>query len=192
MFLVAGRIMGHSFIHGGPCVSGISPAIIHVLFGGSPETATVQIEDCHDIDIRSTIQLLDGTTELTEVEQRNVLELALAWDLPGVTQTNRKWLYECLLFHAVITRTSRQVKQLRKGLKETMVWPLLTERSDIIPLFLPRESETAPCCKVRVAGYLRSFIENILRLPAHYCTYESFLMDIEVCLNSTESSFGLV
>lgn len=47
--------MGHSFIHGGPCVSGISPAIIHVLFGGSPETATVQIEDCPDIDIRSTI-----------------------------------------------------------------------------------------------------------------------------------------
>lgn len=50
--------MGHSFIHGGPCVSGISPAIIHVLFGGSPETATVQIEDCPDIDIRSTIQLV--------------------------------------------------------------------------------------------------------------------------------------
>ncbi|XP_076736108.1 ATP-binding cassette sub-family C member 4-like isoform X1 [Maylandia zebra] len=47
----------------------------------------------------------------------------------------------------VITQTSRQVKQLRKGLKETMVWPLLTERSDIIPPFLPRESETAPCCE---------------------------------------------
>ncbi|XP_076736110.1 ATP-binding cassette sub-family C member 4-like isoform X3 [Maylandia zebra] len=28
-----------------------------------------------------------------------------------------------------------------------MVWPLLTERSDIIPPFLPRESETAPCCE---------------------------------------------
>lgn len=50
--------MGHSFIHGGPCVSGISPAIIHVLFVGSPETVTVQIEDCPDIDIHSTIQLV--------------------------------------------------------------------------------------------------------------------------------------
>ncbi|XP_076730217.1 uncharacterized protein LOC143416174 [Maylandia zebra] len=56
MFLVAGRIMGHSFIHGGPCVSGISPAIIHVLFGGSPETATVQIEDCPDIDFVSNLR----------------------------------------------------------------------------------------------------------------------------------------
>lgn len=50
--------MGHSFIHGGPCVSGLSPAIIHVLFGGSPETATIQVEDCPDLDIRSTIQLV--------------------------------------------------------------------------------------------------------------------------------------
>lgn len=50
--------MGHSFIHGGPSVSGLSPAIINVLFGGSSETATIQIEDCPDIDIRSTIQLV--------------------------------------------------------------------------------------------------------------------------------------
>ncbi|XP_041823362.1 uncharacterized protein LOC121629366 isoform X2 [Melanotaenia boesemani] len=258
MFLVAGRMMGHSFIHGGPCVSGMSPAIIHVLFGGSPETATIQIEDCPDIDIRSTIQLLDSSAELTEKEKSNVLELALSWDLPGVTQTNRRWLYERLLFHAVMTRTSRQVKQLRKGLKETMVWPLLTERADIIPLFLPRESETAPTgesilekivwpvmeddedeeeCAVedqcRVTGYLRSFIENasceqhkallkfwtgwevlptemtvevvngkglpksstcfeVLRLPAHYQNYESFCVDMQACLKSSDSGFGLV
>lgn len=50
--------MRRSFIHGGPCVSGISPAIIHVLFGGSPETATVQIIDCPDVDKRSTIQVV--------------------------------------------------------------------------------------------------------------------------------------
>lgn len=56
--LILGRMMGHSFIHVGPCVSGISPAIIHVLFGGSRETATIQIEDCPDIDIHSTIQLV--------------------------------------------------------------------------------------------------------------------------------------
>ncbi|XP_023813581.1 uncharacterized protein LOC105358285 [Oryzias latipes] len=260
MFLVAGRMMGHAFLHGGPCLSGISPAIIHVLFGGSPETVTVQIKDCPDIDIRTTIQLLEGTADLTEQEKASVLELALSWDLPGVSQTNRKWLCERLLFHAVITRTSRQVKQLRKGLKETMVWPLLTERPDIIPLFLPRDSETAPSgesilerivwpgkeldddddddeCSLedqcRVAGYLRSFIENasceqrkallkfwtgwevlpreitvevvndqtlpksstcfeVLRIPAHYQNYESFLVDMQACLTSSDTGFGLV
>ncbi|KAF3832180.1 hypothetical protein F7725_025845 [Dissostichus mawsoni] len=123
----------------GPCISGLCPAITHVLFGGSPETTTIQIEDCPDID---TIQLLEGNAELTKQEEKAVFDLALSWDLPGVTKTNQKWLHERLLFH-VISRTSRQVKQLRKGLKETMVWPFLKERADIIPTFLPRTSEAA-------------------------------------------------
>lgn len=55
MFLVAGRMIGHSFLHGGPRLSGLSPAVIHVLLGGSPETATITLEDCPDLDIRETI-----------------------------------------------------------------------------------------------------------------------------------------
>lgn len=58
MFLLAGRMVGHSFLHGGPCLSGLSPAIVHVLLGGSPETATVTLEDCPDLDIRETIKLV--------------------------------------------------------------------------------------------------------------------------------------
>jgi len=41
----------------------------------------------------------------------------------------------------VLGRTSRQVKQLRRGLKETLIWPLLTERKDTIPLLFPRASD---------------------------------------------------
>ena len=41
----------------------------------------------------------------------------------------------------VLGRTSRQVKQLRRGLKETLIWPLLTERKDTIPLLFPRMSD---------------------------------------------------
>uniref|UniRef100_A0AAV2LL14 Uncharacterized protein n=1 Tax=Knipowitschia caucasica TaxID=637954 RepID=A0AAV2LL14_KNICA len=52
-----GRMMGHSFLHGGPCLSGLSPAIVHVLLGGTPETSTVTLEDCPDLDIRDTIKL---------------------------------------------------------------------------------------------------------------------------------------
>ncbi|XP_039657012.1 uncharacterized protein LOC120559389 isoform X2 [Perca fluviatilis] len=256
MFLVAGRMLGHSFLHSGPCLSGLSPAIVHVLFGGSPETTTIQIADCPDIDICTTIQSLEGSAELTKEEEKAVFDLALSWDLPGVTKTNRKWLHERLLFHAVISRTSRQVKQLRKGLKETMVWPLLKERADIIPTFFPRNSEAAlsshliiqkilwpvmeeedeeEVCledKCRVAGYLRFFIENAsctqlkrllqfwtgwellpselalevvssdfpksstcfetLRLPAHYNDYKAFASDIQACLNSTDTGFGLI
>lgn len=56
MFTVAGRMIGHSFLHNGPSFPGLSPAIIHVLFGGSPETAPVTIRDCPDLDIREIVE----------------------------------------------------------------------------------------------------------------------------------------
>ncbi|KAJ8004328.1 hypothetical protein DPEC_G00157980 [Dallia pectoralis] len=93
-------MLGHSFLHGGPWLAGVSRAIVHVLLGGSPETATVQLEDCPDYDIRKIIQSLDGEAELSEEEHQDVLDLSLSWDLPGPTKENPKWLFERLLFHA--------------------------------------------------------------------------------------------
>lgn len=34
----------------------------------------------------------------------------------------------------------RQIKQIRKGLKETILWPLISERPDVAPVIFPRES----------------------------------------------------
>ncbi|XP_051999923.1 uncharacterized protein LOC127655902 isoform X2 [Xyrauchen texanus] len=107
MFVMAGRMVGHSFVHGGPCLSGLSPAVVHVLFGGSPETATVTPEDCPDLDIRETIRLLEGESELSDKDKKSVQDLAFAWDLTGLTGNNRRWLFEKMLIHAVIGRVTR-------------------------------------------------------------------------------------
>ncbi|KAE8278069.1 hypothetical protein D5F01_LYC23866 [Larimichthys crocea] len=143
LFQMAGRMLGHCFLHGGPGFVGMSQAILHVLLGGSPDVATVTIKDCPDIDIRETITL-------------------------------------------VIGRTTRQVKQLRKGLKETHLWHLMTERPDVVPLIFPREKDASLTSEAilhaitwpgatdddsedewpvettsRTTGYLREFIENV-------------------------------
>lgn len=60
LFVAAGHIIGHSFLHGGPCLTGLSPAIMHVLFGGSPETSTIDIKDCVDTDVREVIQMVSS------------------------------------------------------------------------------------------------------------------------------------
>ncbi|XP_059918486.1 uncharacterized protein LOC132463874 isoform X3 [Gadus macrocephalus] len=151
-FTVAGRMVGHSFLHGGPSLPGISPAVLHVLFGGSPESAPVTLEDCPDMDIRDSITLVLG-------------------------------------------RTMAQISCFRRGLEETGVWPLLTQRPDVVPLLFPRESEAQITSHMlldhivwpsaitviyenymelkddedeeedkgdicRISGYLRMFIEN--------------------------------
>ncbi|KAK1172480.1 hypothetical protein AOXY_G5065 [Acipenser oxyrinchus oxyrinchus] len=165
------------------------------------------------------------------------------------------------MFLQVIGRTSHQIKQLRRGLKDTMVWPLLHARADVIPLVLPRESDalytpqmileriTWPTMRVeededeeeqeecsletkcRITGYLRRFSDNactelkdlmtfwagweipgkelqlqivnssfpksstcfeILLLPGHYTDYIAFERDIQACLSTTYTRFGLV
>ncbi|KAL2098316.1 hypothetical protein ACEWY4_007523 [Coilia grayii] len=140
LFRVAGRMLGHSFLHNGPIVTGLSPAVIHVLFNGDPEMATVAIEDCPDLHIRNIIKLLDQE-DLTPEEEDTISDLCMSWDLPPVTRTNRRWLQHKLLLHAVIGRTTRQIKQLRRGLKDVMLWPLLSSRPDVVQLMFPRMVE---------------------------------------------------
>lgn len=71
-------MIGHSFLHGGPCLQGLSPAVVHVLLGGSPETATVTLEDCPDLDIRDTIRLVC-------LIKKNVFPLVIRCKYNGVT-----------------------------------------------------------------------------------------------------------
>ncbi|RXN07813.1 G2 M phase-specific E3 ubiquitin- ligase-like isoform X1 [Labeo rohita] len=101
--------------------------------------------------------------------------------------TNQVIAWKQVLRMSVIGRTMRQIKQLRKGLKETMLWPLICQHPDVVPFIFPREkndvltSEFVLNCIIwpsmvenndedddecsledrsRVAGYLRQFIES--------------------------------
>lgn len=46
----------------------------------------------------------------------------------------------------------RQIKQLRKGLKETMLWPLLCQRPDVLPVIFPPEKNDVLTPVVRNFG----------------------------------------
>lgn len=52
-------------------------------------------------------------------------------------------------FSQVLGRAHAQIKQIRKGLKDTGVWPLLATRQDVVPLFFPREAEVQLTPEVR-------------------------------------------
>lgn len=61
LFTMAGRMIGHSAIHGGPALSGLSPAVVYALiYGTYKEMATTKLslEDCSEIDHRETISLV--------------------------------------------------------------------------------------------------------------------------------------
>ncbi|XP_068180480.1 uncharacterized protein [Antennarius striatus] len=132
-------MIGHSFLHKGPSFPGLSPAIIHILFEGTLESTPVTIQDCPDLDIREIIKVLEEDSEVKDFDF--IHQLCLSWNLPAPNATNRKWLAKKLLVHAVIEQTRQQIIQFGKGLQETGLWPLLTERRDVIPILFPRESE---------------------------------------------------
>lgn len=62
MFTIAGRMIGHSFLHCGPSFPGLSPAIIHILFGGSLGTCPVTLQDCPDLEIRDVLKMVNMKT----------------------------------------------------------------------------------------------------------------------------------
>lgn len=64
LFTVAGRMIGHSFLHSGPSFPGLSPAIIHVLFAGSLEQTHLTIKDCPDLDIREMLRSVSRWNDL--------------------------------------------------------------------------------------------------------------------------------
>ncbi|KAL2087265.1 hypothetical protein ACEWY4_018324 [Coilia grayii] len=142
-FVTAGRMIGHCFLNEGPCLIGLSPAIIHVILGGNPEMATITHADCVDLDVRDVLELLEGTATLTDEQKARVDSICLPWDLPSVTSENRKWMTEKILLHTVLGRTTKQIKQLKKGLKDSGVWDLLSARPDTAMVMFPRTSEAA-------------------------------------------------
>ena len=50
-------------------------------------------------------------------------------------------VYVCLRLLQILGRTSSQIKQMRKGLKETEVWPILSERKDVAEAVFPSGKE---------------------------------------------------
>lgn len=59
LFVVAGRMIGHSFLNDGPRLHGLSKAIIHMLVHADRDTVTVQLDDVPDLDIPSTICMVN-------------------------------------------------------------------------------------------------------------------------------------
>ena len=55
LFLMAGRILGHSVLHGGPVLVGLCPAVVCVLLGDKPDATTITLDDVPDMDLRKII-----------------------------------------------------------------------------------------------------------------------------------------
>ncbi|CAL8342117.1 unnamed protein product [Arctogadus glacialis] len=99
------------------------------------------LEDCPDLDIVEIVSLLESQTVLTPENVDQVNHLALSWDLPNLTENNRRLLAQQILHHGVIVRRERQMVQLRKGLKDTRVLEMLKEWPELASALFPRSAE---------------------------------------------------
>lgn len=66
-----------------------------------------------------------------------------------------------VLFTQVLGRSAKQVKQLRKGLKETGIWPLLSKRAN---LFFSSEKEAEITPQVHVISFSTLIIRPIFSI----------------------------
>ncbi|KAL7838752.1 hypothetical protein AOLI_G00271560 [Acnodon oligacanthus] len=138
LFRAVGRMIGRSFIHGGPLLTGLSRSAFRLMTGEKNEPAIVGLDDCPDTDIVEIVSLIQGPGKLTEAERRQVQEVGISWDLPSVTEENRQWLAQCRPQHAVAGRREKHMQQIKKGLKDTGVLSMIKERSSLMEQLFPR------------------------------------------------------
>ncbi|CAL8291713.1 unnamed protein product [Gadus morhua 'NCC'] len=148
MYIMAGRMIGHAFLHSGPRLTGLSPAVKHVLAGGTPQTATITLEDITDIDVRETLGPLhevcekNGNLTSLSLEQKDAINtLAIEMDYPILKEANRSWLLHNILQDVVFGRIKKQLKQLKEGLKETNVLNWMEARPDAVKEVFPSQAE---------------------------------------------------
>ncbi|XDV25812.1 hypothetical protein PO909_029663 [Leuciscus waleckii] len=101
-------LIGHSFIHGGPLLTGLSTSMFNLLLG-SDEPAIIDMKDCPDQDIIDIVSLLEEPRNLTDVER-----------------------------YKVIGRREKQMKQIKRGLRDTGVLLMIKERPSLITVLFPR------------------------------------------------------
>lgn len=58
LFRVIGRMIGHSFLHGGPLLTGLSRSLFNLLLGQKDEPAVLELEDCPDTDVTEIVSLV--------------------------------------------------------------------------------------------------------------------------------------
>lgn len=61
LFRVAGRAIGHSFIHGGPQFAGLSPSMLQLIVGSDEESAAIELSDCPDTDVVDVVSVVSVT-----------------------------------------------------------------------------------------------------------------------------------
>ncbi|KAJ8250866.1 hypothetical protein GJAV_G00214110 [Gymnothorax javanicus] len=151
LFRVAGPAIGHSFIHGGPRFTGLSPSMSQLIVGSNEESAVFELSDCPDTDVVDVVFV----RELTPQERCEVNDLAF-FLLPPINDNNRRWLAEKILQHAVIEWRRNQMKQLRKGLKDSGVLNMIKERPALAAVLFPRSAEQAMDSQGPVGNYTNS------------------------------------
>lgn len=137
---------------------------MHVLFGGSPETATVTPEDCPDLDIHETISLIILQHITWPHEDDDDYSLDTKCRISGY------------LRHFIENASPDELTDLLKFWTGWEIMPRNNLSIEVVKGSFP----TASTCF------------ETLRIPGHYKDYASFKNDILACIGTCQTGFGLV
>ncbi|KAI2646679.1 Neurobeachin [Labeo rohita] len=174
-----------TFINEGPLYSGLSPAFFPLLSGVKDDTPVLELKDCPDMD-----------NELNQNEIDNINNLAINWDLPAVSNSNRRVIWpepdsdedeapSNLEQSCVVTAFLREYIQtgspaeLCELLKFWTGWAVLPQH-----LY----AEVSPDLSLPVV----STCLTTLKFPLRCRTFLTFTQAMRAAVSSTRFGFGLI
>lgn len=95
LFIVAGRIIGHSFLHGGPPLYGLSEAVVQMVVQGTADMSSMTVRDVADFDLRGTIKMVKSSSAFLLLHYHEVVCQQWNQYTVCVFETNFVLMFQC-------------------------------------------------------------------------------------------------
>ncbi|XP_028451196.1 uncharacterized protein LOC114566707 [Perca flavescens] len=203
-------MLGHSFLNGGPRLTGLSPAVLDII-AGKEDTNQLAPQDSPDIDVREIVTLLTNKDPLSPADKHNVVELCVAWDLPtAVNDTNRNWLAEKILHHSMILE--QVIWPSKDSSDSEQEWNIEQQCSALAFFRQYVEKDNSEKLKYLIKFWVgwvvfpqHLYIEVIsgllpksktcletLQIPGHHTAYKDFEEALEAAVHTADTGFGFI
>ncbi|XP_078000042.1 uncharacterized protein LOC144452765 [Glandiceps talaboti] len=143
IFALAGKMVQHSILWGGPGLVGLAQSVKDYIRTGSLYEVVLEIEDVPDLEIREIIQsVIDCRgTELKSIgekpETASMLSDAGIVDR-SITESNKQIYVQELLLHNIVRKRQREMDQFRKGFDSLSLAKFLMQNPGTTVIMFPR------------------------------------------------------
>ncbi|XP_070532702.1 uncharacterized protein [Ptychodera flava] len=147
IFNVAGRMVQHSIMWGGPGLVGIAQSVKDYLRTGSQYEVVLSLTDIPDMEMRDALQKFNESkgNDLQKIQE--IKEFISMLKDAGIVNTdvnegNKEAIYQELLLHNIIRKRQCELDQFRRGFDSLSLVKFLKQHPGVCDVIFPQQKDS--------------------------------------------------